>query len=349
MRARVTVLAAVTAAVVMIWIVLGSGATEAGPPPPPSITLRIATQMPNGTVWMDALADVQKDVKEESRGRVELQYFAGGTQGDEKAVLERMGVGILHGGLFSGIGLGEALPELLVLELPFVYRDRAELEAVRAALEADFGARLERRGLVLLGWADFGEGHIFSKVEARSLDELRRRKIAIAPDHKLAEPVLGVLGLTGVPLPLTDVAASLESGAVDAILVTTQTLVGLQWHGHVRYRSGLPLGPTTGALIVSKAEWEKIPAPVRAKLAPIIRRRLDRLPTEVAAKDEQVTADLRGKGLTVLGVSEDEASQYAQLGDRIADQMVGVLYDKELLERVRAVLAERRKSPAGGR
>jgi TRAP-type transport system periplasmic protein len=338
MRAPKVLIAAAAAAAA--WLALGPTETVAAPPP--AVTLRIATQAPEGTVWMDALMDVQREVDRGTRGRVAFQFFPNGSQGDEKAVIERMQVGLLHGGLFTGIGLGEILPKIRILEMPFLYRNKEEIDAVKTALEPEFRAGFEERGMVFLGWSEVGWAYIFSKLEARNIAELRQRKIWVWQGDPLAERVFQVFGLSGTPLPLTDVLTSLETGMIDSVYNSPYGLVGLQWHRNVRFMSRMTVGHGTGALLVAKTEWEKIPPPVRTQIAQVCRTRLDRLLTEVATKNEETVAELQQNGTTVIPIPEDEMPQYIQLGEQVADQMVGTLYDQALLDRVRGILRERR-------
>src|SRR5690348_2338375 len=77
------------------------------------ISLKIATQAPKGTVWMNELEALNKDLKKTG---VELVFFHGGSMGDEATVARKITDRTVHGGLFTGIGLGEILPEIRILE-----------------------------------------------------------------------------------------------------------------------------------------------------------------------------------------------------------------------------------------
>lgn len=315
---------------------------RAEPPPPAQVTLRIATQAPEGTVWMDALMDIKKTVLSGTRGRVELQYFPNGSQGDEKAVIERMQVGLIHGGLFTGIGLGEILPEVRILEVPFLYESKAEIDAVKAALADELTKGFDAKGFVFLGWAEVGWAYIFSKVEGRTLDELRKRKIWVWQGDPLAERTFQVYQLSGVPLPLTDVLTSLETGMIDSVYNSPYGLVGLQWHRNIRYMSRMTVGHGTGALLIAKKEWAKIPPPVRENIAKVARKRLDTLLDEVRVKNEETIGELESSGVKVIPIPADELPQYRELGSKVADSLVGKLWSQELLDRVRKIVAETR-------
>jgi TRAP-type C4-dicarboxylate transport system substrate-binding protein len=255
---------------------------------------------------------------------------------------------VVHGGLFTGIGLGEILPRIRILELPFLYRGREEIDAVKALLEEELRAAFEERGFVFLGWAEVGWAYIFSKDEARNLAQLRERKIWVWQGDPLAEKVFQTFGLSGTPLPLTDVLTSLETGMIDSVYNSPYGLVGLQWHRNVRFMSRMTVGHGTGALLVSKAEWEKIPPPMREGIRTTARRRLDALLAEVATKNEQTITELQTSGTTIIPIPEDEMPQYVELGAKVAQDMVGKLYDQATLDRVKQILTERRAAAAPG-
>ena len=324
-------------------VLLASATPASADPPPPGVTLRVATQAPEGTVWMDALMEIQASVLRGTNGRVRFQFFPNGSQGDEKAVIERMQVGLIHGGLFTGIGLGEILPKIRILEVPFLYENKQEIEAVKRALEDEFVKGFDEKGFVLLGWAEVGWAYIFSKVEARTLDDLRQRKIWVWQGDPLAERTFQTYGLSGVPLPLTDVLTSLETGMIDSVYNSPYGLVGLQWHRNVNYMSRMTVGHGTGALLIAKKEWEKIPAPVRARIQQVARARLDKLLTEVETKNEETIKELEASGKKVIPLPEQEMPMYRELGAEVADSMCGKLWSKELLEKVRSILAEMRQ------
>ena len=143
----------------------------------PEVKLRIATQAPKGTVWMDALYDIKKKVEKGTKKRIEIDYFTNGTMGDEKVVVEKMEMGTLHGGLFTGIGLGEILPKIRILEVPFLYENKKEIDAMRTALEPELVKGFAEKGFTFLGWAEVGWAYIFSKRKPGNLAELRKRKI----------------------------------------------------------------------------------------------------------------------------------------------------------------------------
>lgn len=319
-----------------------AGLALAAPASAQEVKIRIATQAPEGTVWLDALKDIQSTVAKGTKDRVKLEFFPNGTQGDEKAVIERMEVGVIHGGLFTGIGLGEILPKVRLLEVPFLYENKDEIDAVRIALEDEFTQGFAEKGFTFLGWAEVGWAYIFSKQKAQTLAELRQRKIWVWQGDPLAERTFKEFGLSGVPLPLTDVLTSLQTGMIDSVYNSPYGLVGLQWHRNVKYMSRMTVGHGTGALLVSTKQWEKIRPSWRERIQKSARKRLDTLLTEVRDKNEETVKELEEAGTTVIPIPSEELPKYKELGAKVADSLVGTLWSKELLAKVRGIIAAER-------
>lgn len=306
------------------------------------VKIRIATQAPEGTVWLDALVDIQKKVSKGTKDRVKLEFFPNGTQGDEKAVIERMEAGVIHGGLFTGIGLGEILPKIRLLEVPFLYEDNKEIDAVKSAIEEELIKGFAAKGFTFLGWAEVGWAYVFSKVKAANLEGLRKRKIWRWQGDPLAEKVFKEYKLSGVPLPLTDVLTSLQTGMIDSVYNSPYGLVGLQWHRNVKYMSRMTVGHGTGALLVSTKQWEKIRPKWRSRIAKVARKRLDTLLVEVREKNEETIKELEESGVQVVPIPSSELPEYKKLGAAVADSLCGKLWSKELLAKARKIIAESR-------
>ncbi|MEZ0230005.1 MAG: TRAP transporter substrate-binding protein DctP [Planctomycetota bacterium] len=315
------------------------------------ITIKIATQAPKGTVWMNALEALNKEIKE--KAKVEFVFFHGGSMGTEAEVARKIQERTLGGGLFTGIGLGDVLPEARILELPFFYETTEEIDLVKKELEPDMQKHFEEKGYVFLGWAEVGWAYIFSKEESKGLADLKKRKIWLWSGDPLAEATFKEFGLAGTPLSLADVLPSLESGMIDSVYNSPYGLIGLQWHSKVKFMSRMSVGHGTGALLIGKKEWEKIPAKKRDKVAKIARTHLDKLVVDIRAKNEASVVELEKNGVKVIPIPTDEIDDYKKRGRAVADAMAAeneearksknLLYTKDWLDRVKTIVEKARK------
>ena len=98
----------IVAAFFLLGLVLG-GVAEAKKPKP-KVLLKIATLAPEGSTWMNLMHEMDERVREATGNEVGFKFYAGGVQGDERLVLRKMRTGQLHGGGFTGNGLGVIAP-----------------------------------------------------------------------------------------------------------------------------------------------------------------------------------------------------------------------------------------------
>src|SRR5689334_20951765 len=119
-------------------------------------TIKIATVAPDGTAWMKEMRAGAEAVKKDTADRVEIKFYPGGVMGDEATVLRKVKIGQLQGGAFTGGEISGVDPDAQLYSLPFLFRDQAEVEAVRAKLDDKVKASFESNGFVALGLSGGG-------------------------------------------------------------------------------------------------------------------------------------------------------------------------------------------------
>ncbi|MBI3579014.1 MAG: TRAP transporter substrate-binding protein DctP, partial [Ignavibacteriales bacterium] len=140
-------------------------------------TVKFGTVAPEGSTWMNVMKEYDAAVRKESGGRVGFKFFAGGVQGDEKAVLRKIRFGQLSSGGFSGVGMGEIAPLVRILDTPFLVRNYGEMDYVYQKFSGDFEKAFEDGGYVLLGWAEVGFVHVFTNTLVKKPDDLKSVKM----------------------------------------------------------------------------------------------------------------------------------------------------------------------------
>ena len=72
-------------------------------------TLKIATLAPDGTSWMKMMRQGAAEISQRTDGRVKLKFYPGGVMGNTGSVLQKMRIGQLQGGAFTGSDLSTAV------------------------------------------------------------------------------------------------------------------------------------------------------------------------------------------------------------------------------------------------
>src|SRR3990167_7099405 len=85
--------------------------------------IKFSVLAPEGSTWVNIMREMDKEVQILSNGRLAFKIYPGGVSGDEKDVLRKMRIGQIHAAGLTGVGLGEIVPAIRILELPMLFKD----------------------------------------------------------------------------------------------------------------------------------------------------------------------------------------------------------------------------------
>jgi TRAP-type C4-dicarboxylate transport system substrate-binding protein len=289
--------------------------------------------------------ELDEDLYKRSGGELGFRIYAGGVSGDERDVLRKIRVGQLHAAGFTGVGMGEILPEIRVLDLPFLFFNYDEVDHVLERMRATFEQRFADRGFILLGWAEVGFVHFFSKEPIETQQDLKARNLWVWQDDPLAQAYFEALGVSPTPLAVTDVLTSLQTDLVDTVYTSPLGVIALQWHTKISYMSSLPMADATGAVLVSKKAFDRLPAKYQKLLKEVTPQHMRRLVLQTRADNARSIEVLRQRGLKVVPPPPPEKLEgFLATGRQAQESLVGKLYSREILNEVREAVAEYRRA-----
>ncbi len=306
--------------------------------------LKFATLAPAGSTWMLLLQDWDSALREKSAGRIGFKFYPGGVQGDEPEVLKKMRFNQLQGGAFTGYGIGRMYSPSRVMELPFLFRDSAEIDFVRAQLDQRFREGFAANGYQLLGWMEVGFVHMFSREPLRSLQDMKSRRVWLWQGDPLGQAFFDASGISPVPLSIVDVYTSLSTGLIDTVYAPPLGAIALQWFTRTPYVSSVPLTNGMGALVVSKKYFDKLPADLQKLLQETGRTTGEKLIAATRVDNRKSIDTLKEYGLKFItpDASMNDAALHG-LRDRAAAQLVKSGYiPAALFARVRELLQQYR-------
>ena len=103
--------------------------------PSSKYTVKYATLAPAGSVWAKYVKLMEKEIEKRTNGAVDFRSYFGGVAGDENTIRRKLKAGLIDMGTFTGVSLGEILPEARVLELPMFFENYNEVDAAVNAQE----------------------------------------------------------------------------------------------------------------------------------------------------------------------------------------------------------------------
>ncbi len=306
--------------------------------------IKIATLAPEGSTWMRTLRELDKELKKETGGRLSFKFYPGGVSGDEKDVIRKMRIGQVHAAGFTGVGLGELLPESRVLDLPFLFENDQEVEHVYDKLQGYFAEKFEQKDYVLLGWAPVGWVHFFSKKEIVSIDDIRQTKTWMWEGDPLVQTAYKTLNVTPFPLSVTDVLLSLQTGMIETVYASPVAALALQWFTKVKYMSQMPMGFGVGGVLISKKKYKKLDQAEQKILERLSGKFLKKLVNENNKDNVKSIQAMQGAGLKLAKKpDENTMKEFRKLGKKVQEALVGKLFSADLLKKVNDLIEEVRK------
>ncbi|MCB9058106.1 MAG: TRAP transporter substrate-binding protein DctP [Calditrichae bacterium] len=307
--------------------------------------IKFATLAPDGSTWMNVMNDFSESLKKRTNGEVEFKIYAGGIQGDEKDVIRKIRIGQLHSGGFTGVGLGTILPESRILDTPFLFRSKDEVDYIAKKFFDRFSKGFEDKGYILLGWAEVGWVYIYTNKAISGVDDMKGVKMWMWEGDPIAKATFEAFNVSAIPLSITDVLTSLQTGLIDGVYTSPLANVALQWFTKVKYVLDLPLANSNGAVLVSKKMFNKL-TPEQQK---ILREEGTKYFSQLTSlsRQDNVTSQ---KTMSDYGMVKTELKdpavikQFEEMGKKARQLLVGELYDQALLNDVESALSEYRKT-----
>jgi TRAP-type transport system periplasmic protein len=305
--------------------------------------IKLSVLAPEGSTWVKVMEEMDKELQAQSGGKLALKIYAGGVSGDEKDVLRKMRIGQVHAAAFTGVGLGQIIPAVRVLELPMLFKSYKEVDYVKEKLKPEFEKQFADKGFILLGWAEAGFVNIFSNKPIAKKEDMTGVKMWAWEGDPLVKAMDEALGIVPIPLALPDVLTSLQTNLIDAVYGPPMAVISLQWFTKVKYMTEANIANSAGALLITKAEFDKLPPDLQNLLKTTAAKYGDQLVQRIRADNAQAILTLKKNGIQVIAVDPKAQEELTTISSSVYPKLVGVLYPQALLDRVKGYIAEVRK------
>jgi TRAP-type C4-dicarboxylate transport system substrate-binding protein len=320
---------------VLLLTVLLATVSPTGPATAAStIVIKLGTIAPEGSLWHDALLDIRERWLELSDGTVELRIYAGGVLGSEDEMVRKMQRRGLDALAISGSGLPLIESSADCLNLPLVFDSYEELNAVREELSAELEARFEERGFKVLSWAEAGWVRFFATKPVRTPDELAALRLWISSGDVESERLFKALGFQVVPLPVTDMLTSLQTGLLEAFVSPPLFALLDRSYQVAGYMTDLDFAPLNAATVMTAGAWNRVPEQYRPALLASAREVAIALRAQLRESEDSAIAEMVERGLEVVRLTEEERALWYAGARDVMPKLGCNRNDPALFERV---------------
>jgi TRAP-type C4-dicarboxylate transport system substrate-binding protein len=294
--------------------------------------LRIATLAPSGSTWSKKLAKASDDINEKTEKRVSLKWYEGGSQGDEKDYVRKIGLGQLDGAAITSIGLSLIDESIRVLELPGMFDSIAEVDCVADKVWPSFQKSFKAKGYILADRGDVGWFYVLSKDKIESLADFQKSKAWLWGDDKIVSSLYSKLNVTPVPLGVPEVDGALTANRINACYGSPLAAVALQWNTKVKYRTDIALFYGIGATVISDKAFSALSAADQKTILDRLKKSGKDIRTAVRKDNDDADKSMQRSGVKVVNVTFkadfDKASQ------QVWKDLVGKVYTQAQLDEV---------------
>jgi TRAP-type C4-dicarboxylate transport system substrate-binding protein len=302
----------------------GAGALQAAP-------VKLATLVPEGSIWDRGLRDMGADWQKATNGQQELRIYPGGVAGDEPDIVRKMRIGQLHAASLSVTGLIAIDKSFEIFQIPMFFRSWEELDYVIEGLQPELEKRLAAKGYVFLQWGHGGWVHLFSRQPVRSVPELQKQKIFTWAGNDMMVNLWRGMGFQPVALAATDILTGLQTGMIDVVPTTPLAALTLQWFRTTPNMLDEGLAPLVGATVITQKAWDGLSAEAQASLRAAAAKTGQRFATEIPAQDKKAIEQMKGRGLNITSIEAAGQAEWVKISEGFSAKVGEQLEDKAMV------------------
>lgn len=182
---------------------------------PAPVELRYATSAPPKTVWEMQVQRFQKQVEEASKGTLKINAFLNSQLGSEQDTVAQVARGRIDMGGYSVTAGSLLVPEISLLNIPFLFKDQKEQDCVTDKHVTKITADLFlKKGVVFISWSEVGVADLIGKKPYINPDDLKGLKARAQPT-KIGGFMWSQFGANPNPLPVTEWNSAFQTGLID--------------------------------------------------------------------------------------------------------------------------------------
>ncbi len=158
-------------------------------------------------------------------------------------------------------------PRMGIFNLPGLINNIEEYQKVRDAFWAKDVARIweEKWGAIVLAEGAWCPTRLFSKTPIRTVEDFKNKRLRVHNPQTAAQ--MNALGAKPTPMAPTEIMPALERGVIDGVFISTCVGGAMEFWRLAKNVQDWGVGAITGwAILINKAEWEGMPADVRAQV-----------------------------------------------------------------------------------
>ena len=274
-----------------------------------------------------------REVEKRTNGRYKIQNFYSGALGAERESIEALQLGTLDLTMTSTGPVPNFVPEVAILDIPFLFKDYAQ---ARATLDGPIGqdmlTKFPSKGIVALAWGENGFRHMTNnKRQVVVPDDLKGLKMRTMenPVHMQAYKAFGIIP---TPMAFTEVFTALQQGTVDGQENPLSVISAAKFDQVQKYMTLTGHVYSPALILMSKAQFDKLSAADKQVFLDSAKEAVKANRARIDDDERKAVADLRSKGMVIVE-NVDKTKFQATLGPTFTE--FGKKFGQENIDKIR--------------
>ncbi len=219
-----------------------------------TIASLLGDDKPETKIWVK----IGELVEAKLPGQFKFNIVKSGALGGEKEVAEGTRLGSIHASLSTVSSLSGWVPELQVLDLPFLFRDADHVrKTVDGNVGADLKQKLAAQNFVIGDFINYGARNLLTMEPVTRPEQLKGKKIRVI-QSPLHTKLWSAFGTVPVGIPITETYNALSTGVADAMDLTKSAYAGFKLYEVVPYMTETGHIWASGVIFYASGFWKKL-------------------------------------------------------------------------------------------
>lgn len=291
------------------------------------------------TLWLQFASQLETQANDDEH--IALRLLIHGQLGSEEQLLSGLRRGRVQIANLSALMLSTVVPEMVLLQAPYLFGCEAEADLVfDDLLTPYFRERLREENLVLLEWLEIGFHHVYGRFPVHTPAAVAGTRYRVSSSVG-SQLFARALGADVIPLGFADIVPSLQTGLIETGENSTSLFVRTGIAGEAPHFTLTAHAFGASAVLASRAWWDGLPDRQRERLATAFPG-IEESRRAIRAEARSDLAESEPRGIVVHHPDAVERAAWEAVGAQAYAQLIARLDDRgrSLHEQIIALKAD---------
>lgn len=278
-----------------------------------------------------AAEDFAEAVRKRTNGDVVIKIFPNSLLGGETEAAQGIRLGSVQMGVITSSVLASWVPQVQVLDLPFLVTSDAQAAAISAPLTKELGPKFEAQGFHLLGFSVNGGRNLMSTFAITKPADVKGKKMRVI-QSPLFVSTWKAVGANPVPIPAPEIYNALQTGVADYFDNTASNYLTFKFYEVAPYYTKLDYIYAFGTWVVADNWWKKLPDNYKAIVTEEAVKAQKEAEALTEKADKAALAETEKNGAKISAISDK--TPWIKLMQPVQDEFAAKIPDAGALVKV---------------